>query len=74
MLAAGWVLIVLSAVATQGDGTRASSVVVPPSGEPGEALVVTGQVLHRDGTPARGVKVYFYQTDARGYYSPDGRD
>lgn len=54
--------------------TLVSSVVVNPSGEPGEALVVSGQVLTRDEKPASGLKVYVYQTDARGYYSPEGRD
>ena len=39
------------------------------AGEPGEPLMVTGQVFAPDGrTPARGVTVYAYNTDAQGYY------
>lgn len=37
--------------------------------EPGERLVVEGQVFRPDGrTPAPGVIVYAYNTDAQGYY------
>jgi protocatechuate 3,4-dioxygenase beta subunit len=55
-------------------GTRTSSVVVPPEGEPGDPLIVEGRVLTASGAPAGGLDVYVYQTDARGYYSPNGRD
>ena len=45
-------------------------------GSPGEAgtpLVVSGTVYAADGqTPAGGVMVYAYQTDAQGLYAPDG--
>jgi protocatechuate 3,4-dioxygenase beta subunit len=45
-----------------------------PTGEPGDALVVTGVVFGPDGTtPAPGALVYAYQTDARGLYTPDGK-
>lgn len=38
-------------------------------GEPGEPLIVAGQVFAPDGrTPASGVTVYAYNTDAEGYY------
>jgi len=38
-------------------------------GEPGDPLVVAGQVFAPDGrTPAPGVTVYAYNTDAEGYY------
>jgi len=38
-------------------------------GEPGEPLVVSGQVFAPDGTtPAPGVTVYAYNTGAEGYY------
>lgn len=38
-------------------------------GEPGEPLVVAGQVFAPDGrTPAADVTVYAYNTDAQGYY------
>ncbi len=39
--------------------------------EPGERLEISGVILRRDGkTPASGVILYCYHTDARGYYSP----
>jgi protocatechuate 3,4-dioxygenase beta subunit len=39
------------------------------SGEPGERLVVSGVVVAPDGTtPAAGVTIYAYNTDAEGYY------
>jgi protocatechuate 3,4-dioxygenase beta subunit len=37
--------------------------------EPGTPLVLAGQVLDRGGRPAGRVKVYAYQTSARGWYS-----
>ncbi|MGO9255614.1 MAG: hypothetical protein ACLQU1_04835 [Bryobacteraceae bacterium] len=37
--------------------------------EPGERLIVTGQVFAPDGrTPAAGVTIHAYNTDAAGYY------
>ena len=46
-------------------------VVVAPSGEPGEPLLISGVVFGEDGrTPLRGASVYVYQTDARGIYNP----
>jgi protocatechuate 3,4-dioxygenase beta subunit len=45
---------------------------IAPVGEPGEAFVVSGTVFAPDGqTPAPGVILYAYQTDAKGYYRPD---
>jgi len=39
------------------------------NGEPGEPLIVAGRVSAPDGpTPAEGVTVYAYNTDAEGYY------
>ncbi len=38
--------------------------------EPGVALVVSGTIYAPDGTtPARGVRLFLYHTDAKGYYS-----
>src|SRR5947209_3145952 len=42
--------------------------------EPGERLIITGQVFGPDGrTPAPGVLVYAYQTDATGLYHNDAQ-
>jgi protocatechuate 3,4-dioxygenase beta subunit len=52
-------------------GMRAPSSIVITRAQPGEqALLVEGQVVRADGrTPAAGVVLYVYQTDASGYYS-----
>ncbi len=44
--------------------------------EKGQKLLVTGTVYQRDGkTPAPNVIIYYWQTDATGYYSPrEGMD
>lgn len=42
---------------------------IAPASEPGQPLIVSGQVFAPDGTsPAPGVTVYAYNTDAEGYY------
>ncbi len=47
-----------------------SSAVLASSEEPGEPLHVTGTVYGPDGTtPAAGVEIYAYHTDAEGLYS-----
>lgn len=39
--------------------------------EKGQKLIVTGTVFQLDGkTPAKGVIIYYWQTDNNGYYSP----
>jgi protocatechuate 3,4-dioxygenase beta subunit len=39
--------------------------------EPGERIEINGSVMMPDGsTPAKNIILYFYHTDARGYYSP----
>jgi protocatechuate 3,4-dioxygenase beta subunit len=41
-----------------------------PKGEPGEPMIIQGTIYQVDGkTPARGVVLYVYHTDAKGYYS-----
>lgn len=46
-------------------------ITIPAPGEPGEPLIVSGQVFQPDGkTLAPGVVVYVYHTDAKGLYSP----
>lgn len=45
------------------------------AGEPGDPLVVNGQVFAPDGkTPAAGVTVYAYNTDMHGYYGEDHKE
>lgn len=43
---------------------------IAPAGEPGQALVVSGRVLDREGRPRAGVVVYAYQTNDGGVYPP----
>lgn len=45
-----------------------SSARIARASQPGEALVITGTVRDPDGTPAAGIVVYAYHTDARGVY------
>jgi len=46
-----------------------SKVQIVSSSEPGQSLVVEGQVFAPDGvTPVEGITVYAYNTDAQGYY------
>lgn len=45
---------------------------IAPAKEPGEPLIIEGAVRAADGTPAEGVIVYAYHTDARGLYPPAG--
>lgn len=47
---------------------------ITPGNEPGEPLVVQGRVFLPDGvTPAVGVVVFAYHTDAKGLYHPAGK-
>lgn len=47
-----------------------SSARIGPKGEPGEPLLLTGTVFQNDGkTPAAGVVIYAYQTNAQGLYA-----
>jgi len=51
----------------------ASATTIPPAGEPGERLVLSGRVVMPDGTtPAPGVVVYAYHTSAAGVYPTRG--
>lgn len=45
--------------------------VIPPEGEPGDPLLLSGIVYERDGTtPAPGVVIYAHHTNAAGVYPP----
>lgn len=49
-----------------------SSITIPEANEPGERMVISGTIFQADGkTPASGVVLYVYHTDATGYYSKD---
>lgn len=60
--------------AASADTPLPSSAIVVPAGESGTTLGVTGRILTKDGKPVPNARLYVYQTDARGYYSPEGRD
>jgi protocatechuate 3,4-dioxygenase, beta subunit len=48
-----------------------SSTRLAPAGEPGESLTIDGTIYQPDGkTPAPGIVLYVYHTDAKGLYSP----
>jgi protocatechuate 3,4-dioxygenase, beta subunit len=52
-----------------------SKVTITAKEEPGERLIVTGQVFGPDGkTPLAGASVYVYHTDAKGLYTPETND
>jgi protocatechuate 3,4-dioxygenase beta subunit len=52
-----------------------SKITIAANEEPGERLIVTGQVFGPDGkTPLAGASVYVYHTDARGLYTPETND
>ncbi len=47
-----------------------SETTIAPAGEPGERLVLEGTIFQPDGkTPAIGIIMYVYHTDAEGHYS-----
>jgi protocatechuate 3,4-dioxygenase beta subunit len=48
-----------------------STLQLAPPKEPGQRLRITGTVVGPDGTtPAPGVRLFLYQTDANGLYNP----
>ena len=46
---------------------------IAPPGENGEPLILSGTVRRPDGSPAPGIVVYAYHTDAAGLYPADPR-
>lgn len=54
-------------------GSLSWKTTIPPESEPGDPLVLTGQVVQPDGrTPAAGVVIYAYHTNAEGVYPTRG--
>lgn len=54
------------------EAAHSSTLVLPD--EPGERLVLSGEVFAADGrTPLPGVTVYVYQTDMNGLYNPEAK-
>lgn len=52
-----------------------SKITIATKDEPGERLIVTGQVFGPDGkTPLAGASVYVFHTDATGRYTPGPTD
>ncbi len=52
-----------------------SKITIAAKEEPGERLIVAGQVFGPDGkTPLAGASVYVYHTDAKGLYTPETND
>ncbi len=50
-------------------GNISSSASLAPKDEPGEPIIISGTVYEEDGvTPDSGITMFFYQTDAGGYY------
>ncbi|HUH01095.1 MAG TPA: hypothetical protein VML75_03810 [Kofleriaceae bacterium] len=50
----------------------AARVELAPASEPGERLVITGEVHRADGRPAAGLTLYLYQTNVEGIYPRRG--
>lgn len=51
-----------------------ATLIMPTRGEAGERLIVEGTVYRPDGTPAPGVLLYAYQTNAGGVYAKRGNE
>ena len=52
-----------------------SKITIAEKQEPGERLIVAGQVFRPDGvTPLPAASVYVYHTDVKGYYTPESND
>ena len=52
--------------------TMTSQITIAAADEPGERLVISGTIYRPDGkTPAEGIVLYVYHTDATGYYNKD---
>lgn len=49
--------------------------IIPPEGEPGEKLIISGIVFYADGkTPAEGIIIYIHHTNIKGVYPKKGNE
>ena len=49
--------------------------IIPPEGEPGEKLIISGIVFYADGeTPAEGIIIYIHHTNTEGVYPKKGSE
>jgi protocatechuate 3,4-dioxygenase beta subunit len=68
-------LTVCAQAPTVAEKSAPSKITITTKEEPGERLIVTGQVFGSDGkTPLTGASVYVYHTDAKGLYTPGPKD
>ena len=51
--------------------TAPASLAIAAANEPGSKLRIRGRVVDHTGKAVAGASLYVFQTDARGYYSPD---
>jgi protocatechuate 3,4-dioxygenase beta subunit len=72
LLATG--LLAQSPADPQPPASLSSQARIAPADEPGEPMVVSGQVFDPSGRePVPGVVVYAYHTDIKGLYTPSGQ-
>jgi len=72
-LAAAWDGIVRAKSGVRAGAGAPARIELAGADEPGQRLVVSGQVFRPDGTtPAAGVTLYVYQTDRTGLYGARG--
>lgn len=65
----------LAQAPTMAEKGSPSKITIAAKEEPGERLIVSGQVFNSDGvTPLAAASVYVYHTDVKGYYTPGVSD
>jgi protocatechuate 3,4-dioxygenase beta subunit len=73
LLSAARLLAQSPAIPDPPSGPLSAQARIAPAGEPGEPMVIKGQVFDPAGTtPVAGVLVYAYHTDIKGLYTPSG--
>lgn len=61
--------------ATEAPSNVSWQTTIPDKNEPGEWVTISGRVFERDGeTPAEGVIMYVYHTNAKGIYEKKGNE